>query len=129
MRYYANFEFPYPLIAQEAPDDLNVIVVIPAYNEPDIDKTLISLINNSDFQGSTEVIIVINESENAPAEISEFHRSQLNRLQSWAKVNSTSRLKFYPVLRDKINVKQAGVGIARKTGMDEAYKDSGASAI
>lgn len=122
MRSYQNFEFPYPLIAQEAPDDLNVIVVIPAYTEPDIDKTLNSLINNSDFLGSTEVIIVLNESENTPAGISEFHRSQLNHLQGWAKVNSTSRLKFYPVLRDKINVKQAGVGIARKTGMDEAYK-------
>ena len=122
MRTYQNFEFPYPLIQSDISTDLSVIVVIPSYHEPDIEKTLVSLIKNRNYNGSVEVIIILNESENTNEEISQFHRKQYGYLKGFSTEFNTEKLKFHTLFIDKIPIKRAGVGIARKIGMDEAYR-------
>jgi hypothetical protein len=122
MRSYQNFEFPYPLIKSSIPQDLSIAIVIPAYLEPDLMLTLESLKKNEIAGFTTEVIAVLNQSENADDETDRFHRTQLEKLNEWAKVNNTDKLRFHNVFADKIPQKKAGVGTARKIGMDEAYK-------
>lgn len=122
MRSYQNFEFPYPLIESSVPDDLGLVIVIPAFKEPDIILTLRSLLDNRIADGKTEVITVLNQSENSSSEIDDLHHSQFAELNEWGKHNSTEKLRFHTIFADKIPQKTAGVGTARKIGMDEAYR-------
>ncbi len=122
MRKYNNFEFDYPLITEDVDNDLKVIVVIPAFHEVFLTKTIDSLLNNVFDNGSVEVIIVLNESESVPKEISIFHQNQYNELKDLCQNISTPQLKFFPVYIKNIDKRIAGPGIARKIGMDEAVK-------
>lgn len=122
MRKYDNYEFDKPLIVSMVPKDLQVIVVIPSYKEPNLMDTLISLKANSFKDVSVEVIIVLNESESCDKSISDYHQRQLLEIEKWASSNNTNKIKFHPIYVDKIDNDVAGAGIARKIGMDEAYK-------
>lgn len=97
-----------------------MIIVIPCLMEPDILETLRSLSECHGQKGFTEVIIVINESEECSPEISVFNQNTFLSLQQWAQQNSTSALRFFPVGPVKLSAKWAGAGLARKAGMDEA---------
>ncbi len=88
--------------------------------EPDILETLRSLSECRGQKGITEVIIVINESEQCSPEISVFNQNTFLSLMEWAQQNSSAALRFFPVGPVKLPVKWAGVGLARKAGMDEA---------
>jgi len=56
----------FPQIIIEAPDkDTGIIVVVPAYNEPGINKLLDSLANCTEPECGSEVIIVINAPDDA----------------------------------------------------------------
>jgi hypothetical protein len=122
MRKYDNFEYEHPLISSPVSNDLKVIVVIPAFNEHFIEKTIDSLKQNSFENGAVEIIIVINESDSVPENISEFHKKQYDKLKALSDNISTPKLKFFPVYIKNIDKNIAGPGIARKIGMDEAVK-------
>ncbi len=122
MRKYNNFEFDHPLITETVDNDLKVSVVIPAFHEVFLTKTIDSLLENTFHNGSVEVIIVINESESVSKEISNFHQRQYMELKDFSQKISTPKLKFLPVYIKNIDKNIAGPGIARKTGMDEAVK-------
>ena len=100
----------------------SITIVIPAFKEPDIILTLRSLLNNRVTDSTTEVITVLNQSENSTTEIDDLHRSQFEELNEWGNANSNEKLRFFTVFADKIPHKLAGVGTARKIGMDEAYR-------
>ena len=104
--------------------DTGIIVVIPAYNEPDLKKTLESLLESELPTGLyAEVIIVLNESELDDPSLKAFHAQQKLELEEWAKNNSRdSRTYFHIIHASGLLHKYAGVGLARKIGMDEAAK-------
>lgn len=107
----------------EAPDTgLSVIIVIPCCNEPDIILTLESLAKCNGPETAAEVIIVINSSEKAGNEIIETNRLANDKINRWINVNNSQRLRFYTVFIENIPAKDAGVGFARKAGMDEAVR-------
>ncbi len=122
MRKYNNFEFDHPLITETVDNNLKVSVVIPAFHEVFLAKTIDSLLKNTFHNGSAEVIIVLNESESVAKEISNFHQRQYKELKDLSQNISTSKLKFLPVYIKNIDKNIAGPGIARKIGMDEAVK-------
>ncbi|MFO8234095.1 MAG: hypothetical protein R6U04_01635 [Bacteroidales bacterium] len=112
--------------------DLRYIVVIPCYNEPDIKKTLQSLIQADSPKYSTEVLIVINTPENAPEKIINQNKITYNQLLEWSTNNFTKKITFIPLYISELSAKDAGAGLARKIGMDtaiqrfyEAKKDDG----
>lgn len=67
-----------------------------------------------------EVIVVINQSEKTPDEIKEINQRTYQQAKKWAQENRQSHLRFHILLMDDLPVKHAGVGLARKIGMDEA---------
>jgi hypothetical protein len=67
-----------------------------------------------------EVIIIINHSETAPAQVKAKNQKTYEQAILWAHENNQPHLKFYPLLLDDLSRKHAGVGLARKIGMDEA---------
>jgi hypothetical protein len=66
------------------------------------------------------VIVVVNHPEHAPEEAKRQNEANLHDAQQWAGRHNDRRLLFHPIYKPDVSEKNAGVGYARKTGMDEA---------
>ncbi len=109
-----------PLIAGDPDPSTSLIVVIPCFQEPEILQTLDSLKHCTRFKGNTEVIILVNEPENCAEEVSLYNRTTVDSMVRWTAENHTPGISFYPLGPVRLPSKWAGVGLARKAGMDEA---------
>ena len=95
--------------------------MIPAYNEPDICTLFDSLIQCDKPDCSVEVIVVVNAPANASDDDLEKNNITIKNIESWKKQNSDSFFRLF-FLNAVSHVKDWGVGLARKTGMDEAIR-------
>jgi hypothetical protein len=112
----------FPPIISEAPDkQTGIIVVVPAYNEPGIVRLLDSLLECSEPECKVEVIIVVNAPDNAPEENIRNNRLTISEIESWKENNKNCFFRLFAFVSDS-SVKGWGVGLARKTGMDEAVR-------
>lgn len=102
--------------------DLKMVVVIPCFNEPDITTVLLSLWENLPVPCSVEVIVVVNSSEMASDEQVNYNRNSFETLVQFASCNNRVEIKLLPILKEELPRKHAGVGLARKIGMDFACK-------
>jgi hypothetical protein len=109
-----------PLIETPPENDCGIRIVIPCYLEPDILLTLKSLISCELPRSKTEVIILINHSEITSDEIRKYNLSTKTNIENWISENSKTGIDFYVVGPVELQKKWAGVGLARKSGMDEA---------
>ncbi len=117
--YLNKFSNTTKLINETINKDCKQAVIIPAYCEPDLEKTLISLLDCDPTQFITEVIIVLNNSiEDVTAK--EFHHKQKKELEQ--KFPKHNNIHFHFILVYDLPIKHAGVGLARKIGMDEAIR-------
>tara|TARA_B110000858_G_scaffold108815_1_gene124302 strand:+ start:1807 stop:3072 length:1266 start_codon:yes stop_codon:yes gene_type:complete len=120
-QYFNRFPFRKINIALEPSKDLKIIVVIPSFNEKDIQPSIDSLFLNQDkFSFNVEVIVLINNSESEIEEIKEQNLLTLKKLLNLSKTYSNSNMHLIPVLIGDLDSKHAGVGWARKLGMDLA---------
>ncbi|WP_235298888.1 glycosyltransferase [Portibacter marinus] len=108
------------LITESPSVDLELIVVIPAYKEPNIIKTLESLSACSIRNGKIEVLIYINGSSSDTREVRRDNDSAYSQSLTFAKNNSTEALQFHILKNLDLPSKKSGVGLARKVLMDEA---------
>ncbi len=99
--------------------DLFLSVVIPCYQESEILATLESLFNCAHPIHSTEIIVIINHSVDSSAEIKKFSKESFQELSDWIQKFSSDKIKYF-VMLEEFESKNSGVGLARKTGMDEA---------
>ena len=109
-----------PLIQSPPVANCGIIVVIPCFHEPDILQTLESLNQCELPVQKAEVIILINHSEIAPFDIREFNNRTRKEVQNWIKNHKKEGLTYYVLGPVELQKKWAGVGLARKSGMDEA---------
>ncbi len=100
--------------------DTGMIVVIPCFREPDIILTLDSLSRCDKPRCHTEVIILVNHSEAASDEIKAINDTTKLELDRWIQNTPVDGLRFFAVGPVELKKKWAGVGMARKAGMDEA---------
>jgi len=120
---YIQKNILYPDFIKEGPDKyLQNIIVIPCYNEADILPTLNSLISCKEPQKPVEVIIVINSSDITDTVILEQNKKTKAEIDNWLLINKSNKVKFHTISIENIPNKFAGVGFARKTGMDEAIR-------
>ena len=120
-QYFNRFPFRKINIALEPSKDLKIIVVIPSYNEKNIQPTIDSLfLKQDDFSFNVEVIVLINNSKSEIEEIKEQNLLTLKTLQNLSETYSKSNMHLIPVLIGDLDAKHAGVGWARKLGMDIA---------
>ncbi|HYX07296.1 MAG TPA: hypothetical protein VE912_11240 [Bacteroidales bacterium] len=96
------------------------IVVIPAFDEPELIRTLNALLACKPAKKHTEIITVINYPENVPEDIKSSGRFLYDQVLAFARENNSPSVSFLPVFLPDMPEKQAGVGLARKTGMDLA---------
>lgn len=104
---------------------LGMVVVIPCHNEPHLEQSLNSLQICDLPNFPVEVIVVVNASEKDPAMIQTRNLSTFSAGLAWAKENNTPQLSFHFLNFPNLPAKDAGVGLARKIGMDEAVRRLG----
>ncbi|HFB99330.1 MAG TPA: glycosyltransferase, partial [Phaeodactylibacter sp.] len=116
-----NALFP-KLIPSAAPQNLGIVVVIPCYNETELITSLESLKNCDAPNGQAEVIVIINDGEETDAAIKAQNQTTFEAASAWATKNATTYLHFHIIYKTNLPQKIAGVGTARKIGMDEAVR-------
>jgi glycosyltransferase involved in cell wall biosynthesis len=120
VHYFGRFGF-YPPLLEEAPHPhLGMIVVIPCYNEPNLLASLNALWRCDRPERAVEVIVVINSSETSSPEILQQNRSTLDEARLWAREDCDRYFRVHFIDAPLLPRKHAGVGLARKIGMDEA---------
>ncbi len=98
-----------------------LFVVIPCFNEPDILTTLNSLNHCDPPQSPVTVIIVVNSADNASEAVYQQNRTTLREIDTWQR-QSQHWFRLEVLHAERLPNKWAGVGWARKIGMDQAVK-------
>jgi hypothetical protein len=113
----------FPEKIKEAPDrETGIIIVVPAYDEPGISELLDSLVQCHVPECKVEVIVVINAPENAAPGSLLNNKKTLIDIEGWKKENSNCFFRLFSFIITPSSVTGWGVGVARKTGMDEAIR-------
>lgn len=103
-------------------------VVIPCFNEVTLLPCLNSLSHCHPPPEPVEVIAIVNAPEGAPREITDTNLHAFEEATSWAGANTIPWLQFKILHFPSMPPKDAGAGLARKTGMDiamQTFRDQG----
>lgn len=125
LRYLRKFrKFEYPSSMGNS-DFFDIAIIIPIKNEnPGFQETIHSLLKcTPPKRTKIAVIAVVNNSANDSDDIKENNRQSLLWLKSFAERSSQTRLQVAWIdasQQKPLDPKDAGVGLARKSGMDEA---------
>ena len=102
---------------------LEIIIVIPIFNEKNVISTLESLFSQKDvIPFSVEIIAIINHSISADPGIKNHNHQTFILLSEFAELNNSESMCLFPFLVGDLAHKHAGVGWGRKIGMDLALK-------
>jgi len=113
----------FPVLIKEAPsENTGIIVVVPSYDEPEITSLLDSLALCLEPECRVEVIIIVNAPAGASSESILNNRVSIVKTEIWKKKHTECFFKIF--LIDVTDEEPSGwsVGLARKTGMDEAVR-------
>jgi len=128
IRGYLNRRQLYPFQIDAKPDaELGLVVVIPCHDEPDIGSVLESLALCEPPRESVEVIFMINAPSGATRRIRDNNHKAESSIAAFAATESPGWLKIHACVNNELPPNDAGVGLARKLGMDEATSRIGAS--
>ena len=121
MNFYLNkYGFCEPQITVSPHINTQIIVVIPCFNETDLISSLNALKRCTPTICTVEVITVINAGVHQSDKLKQQNLDTFELAKKYAKDNQTKRLNFHSILNNDLPKKHAGVGLARKIGMDEA---------
>ncbi|MEL6257318.1 MAG: hypothetical protein AAFR87_35315 [Bacteroidota bacterium] len=95
------------------------MIVIPCFAEEGLLDTLNSLEKNPKAEFETEIIIVLNAGEGASEASLILNRKTQLEFEKW-KEKGKKNHTYYLLVKEGLPKKHAGVGLARKIGMDEA---------
>ena len=113
----------FPEFIKEAPDkNTGIIIVVPSYDEPGIAKMLDSLALCRETACKVEVLVVVNAPEDASAESIKNNKLTIENIDRWKQLNTSCFFRVYTISAEPVPVSGWGVGLARKTGMDEAVR-------
>ncbi|MDL2261917.1 glycosyltransferase family 2 protein [Bacteroidales bacterium OttesenSCG-928-I21] len=120
-KYFSRYQSYPQLFDDFAAANLDAIVVIPCYDDIHIFKTLASLRDSIKEGINVEVIVIINSGMQTSAIIIENNRKIFEELKI---LETSGGYKFKLLVKNIENIpkKTAGVGNARKIGMDEAVR-------
>lgn len=117
--HYFKGNYNYEITTMPEPS-LGIVVVIPCFNEPDISASILALAKADKPNCAVEVIVVINYGEQVCDDIKQNCLKNYTEVCELSAQLSKPGFTIYPVLKKDLPPKTAGVGLARKTGMDEA---------
>ena len=119
--YFDRFNHREIELNSSVPSNLELIVVIPSHNEPDLLGSLHSLKEAIVPIGvSVEVITVVNHGVDTESDIVKQNEKTVVQANQFFLENNCESIIFKIVEVFDMPSKKAGVGLARKIGMDEA---------
>jgi hypothetical protein len=111
----------YPFqIGSEPSSNLGLSIVIPCFDETDLVKALNSLSQCDPPGADVEVLVVINAPDGAGPTVAENNALARAQVADVASRPHPGWLRFHVLQHDALPTESAGVGLARKIGMDEA---------
>ncbi len=120
--YTKRFNVHAPYFKEAPRKDTCLIICIPAFKEPEILTTLRSLAKGTPPTGAVELIIVVNAPQNATTEILEINSNTVSQINDWIENEQPNFIHTFLIREESILKKDAGAGMARKIGMDEAVQ-------
>ena len=99
-----------------------MVVVIPSHDEPDLVGSLESLRACDAPEGEVEVIVVVNSSVTAAEAVKSRNAASAVAAREWFADLANPRFELHVLECPDLPRKHAGVGLARKIGMDEAVR-------
>lgn len=118
--YFNRFGYKPKLIEAPMQPETKLIVVVPCYDEPDLLAALASLSHCMPPRYPVEVLVVINAGMGADQQVKESNRKTLEQARKWLAEKADMPFSCHLLYFDDLPDKHAGVGLARKIGMDEA---------
>jgi len=100
--------------------DLGIVVVIPCHDEPDLPQTLASLRDCRQPRAAVEVLLILNASESDDSALRRRNRETMEQVRAWRAAYEDRRFRVHCHDFPRLPARHAGVGLARKIGMDEA---------
>lgn len=97
-----------------------MVVVIPCFDEPDIRPVLESLAACDAPGCDVEVLVVVNAPADAGADTLARNNAAARCVRDHAAGGMADWMRGYAIEHNALPIAQAGVGLARKLGMDEA---------
>jgi hypothetical protein len=120
---WLNEKALFPEFIKEAPDNqTGIIVIVPAFDEPGLAPLLNSLISCDEPGCKVEVIVVVNAPADSSAESLENNSRCIENIIQWKNDNKNRFFEIHVIDTGRASVAGWGVGLARKTGMDEALR-------
>jgi hypothetical protein len=120
--YFERFGFCDRRIPEAPPPGLSLIVVIPCFNEPNLIGSLESLRRSERPATTHEAIVVVNSAADAEASIIEQNERTQREARAWIEQQPDPKLTVHLIDARGLPPRHAGVGLARKIGMDEALR-------
>jgi hypothetical protein len=117
---YLSKHFIQDKIGVNPEENLRFIIVIPCFNEPGIISSLQSLCSCDLPAYAIELIVVVNSPENTDTGILATNKETIIEIDEWAKKNNRSSINCHILHEPGLPVHEAGPGLARKIGMDQA---------
>jgi glycosyltransferase involved in cell wall biosynthesis len=121
-RYFDRFGFCDEQIREPPSPGLGMVVVIPCFNEPRIIDALQTLWNCERPASPVEIVVVINSGESASAGDLLQNEDSLRSIDVWRREHQGPNFRAHILHFPKLRRNTAGVGLARKIGMDEALR-------
>ena len=126
--YRRRFGFTEASLETAPAPDLKLVVVIPVHNETDLIASLNSLLQCERPSSAVEVLLIVNASARDCPSIHAQNQECIEDASSWILRHNDPKLRFHLQHFPDLPKKHAGVGLARKIGMDEAaYRLSAAN--
>ncbi len=105
-------------IVPSARAGLELVIVIPCLCEPGIIELLAHLQHRC--RTTAEIVVVVNHADDAPAHVRECNVRTLADIRQWA--NAAHAVPVHAIEAFDLPARHAGVGLARKIGMDAAAR-------
>ena len=97
-----------------------MIIVIPCYKEPELNRTVQSLFDCDQDDFPVEIILLINSYRIDSDEVVAMNRDSYRQMMDYASMNNSPDFVLTPVLVENLTGHQTGAGLPRKLGMDKA---------
>ncbi|MDW3191804.1 MAG: hypothetical protein R8G66_05550 [Cytophagales bacterium] len=118
-KYFERYAYGPPIFPEiTPPTDTELIVVLPSYKEPQLLQAVRSLTACKAPGFKVWVLIVVNEPEQAEEAATDLNQQAIRQLDQLEIPDFMELVVYHAVLPRK----KAGVGLARKLGMDEAAR-------
>jgi glycosyltransferase involved in cell wall biosynthesis len=123
--YFERFGYCERQIVDPPAPDLGLVVVIPCFNEPDLLASLDSLRRCEHPACAVEVLVVVNAATNSEKDVHLQNALMLREAAAWASEHTDDKFALRRLHFPELPPRHAGVGLARKIGMDEAARRLG----